>query len=167
MNKRDQYAIFFFISIIIIIGLFGYIIYQNRLLSSNIEIHTPAVSMVDTPSFVIIHVTGEVQKPGVYKIHAESRVIDAIKIAGGPTSLSDLDRLNLARIVMDGEKIIVPKKIQKYENNNTKISSSMQHNISSKFDINIASIEEFKNLPGVGDIIAKRMVAYSSVGGVI
>jgi competence protein ComEA len=61
---------------------------------------------------VVVHVAGEVNKPDVYTLPSGSRVIDAIKKAGGATSAGSLDSLNLAARVKDGEKICVPSKLQ-------------------------------------------------------
>lgn len=55
-----------------------------------------------------VHVAGEVKNPGVYSLDSKSRVIDAIEIAGGNTQDADLDRINLAEYIKDGEKIRVP-----------------------------------------------------------
>ncbi len=59
-------------------------------------------------SSVVVHVAGAVQMPGVYELPAASRVGDAVTLAGGVTADGDLDGLNLAAPIVDGERIYVP-----------------------------------------------------------
>jgi comEA protein len=64
-----------------------------------------------TPSAeVVVHVSGAVKKSGVYRLAPDSRVADAIEQAGGATEHADLDALNLAEPLQDGQKIHVPRK---------------------------------------------------------
>lgn len=65
-----------------------------------------AVAVVDGPIFV--HVTGDVAKPGLYRMAAGSRVMDAISYAGGAKETANLDSLNLATPLRDGQKLTVP-----------------------------------------------------------
>ncbi|MCK4648905.1 helix-hairpin-helix domain-containing protein [bacterium] len=62
------------------------------------------------PRKVIVHITGAVNKPGVYQFNEGTRVIEAIKVAGGAKKGAVLDVLNLARPLIDGSRIIVPQK---------------------------------------------------------
>lgn len=57
-----------------------------------------------------VHVVGAVKKPQVVKLESEARVQDAIRAAGGPTASADLQAINLAEILKDGDKVIVPSK---------------------------------------------------------
>ena len=61
---------------------------------------------------VMVHVSGKVRKPGVYRLPPDSRVIHAIRAAGGCLPNADVDCLNLAREAKDGEQIYVPSKEQ-------------------------------------------------------
>ena len=62
------------------------------------------------PRKIIIHITGAVNKPGVYQFDEGTRVIEAIKIAGGPKEGAILDILNLAQPLVDGSRIVVTQK---------------------------------------------------------
>ena len=62
-----------------------------------------------TASVVLVHVVGQVRSPGVVRLPAGSRVLDAVRAAGGAKPSADLNHLNLARPVVDGEQILVPK----------------------------------------------------------
>ncbi len=62
-----------------------------------------------TASVVLVHVVGQVRRPGVVRLQPGSRVLDAVGAAGGARPSADLNHLNLARVVTDGEQIVVPK----------------------------------------------------------
>jgi len=57
----------------------------------------------------VVHVLGAVRRSGVVELPASSRVGDALERAGGATDDADLDRLNLARVLTDGERLYVPR----------------------------------------------------------
>jgi hypothetical protein len=72
------------------------------------EPSTPAEQ--SPPAEVVVHVSGAVKQAGVYRLAPASRVADAIEQAGGATENADLDALNLAEPLQDGQKIHVPRK---------------------------------------------------------
>ena len=108
----------------------------------------------------LVHIGGEVQKPGMYEIKPGSRIYDAIQVAGGFTSQANPDKLNLAKIVKDGDQIKVPTR--KHSPNST-----MKHNLipSEKISINHASVAELCAVPGVGPSLATRIIDYREQNG--
>ena len=60
---------------------------------------------------VVVDVTGAVEKPGVYRLPEGSRVDDAVQRAGGATGKADLDSLNLAARLADGQQVVVPERV--------------------------------------------------------
>ncbi|MGB9553591.1 MAG: helix-hairpin-helix domain-containing protein, partial [bacterium] len=108
-----------------------------------------------------------------------ARVADAIKLAGGATSEADLDALNLAMILKDGDKVVVPQKASRNsftEEETTEFPltnpvNQPQMNISSqpgqagKININTASASELESLPGIGPVLAQRIVDYRTQKG--
>jgi competence protein ComEA len=103
----------------------------------------------DTFAPVVVHVAGAVKSPGLYELAPGSRVADAITAAGGVTKKSAADSVNLAREVVDGEQISVGA------------SSSGSKGIS----INSSSATELEALPGVGPVLAARIVAHRESNG--
>ena len=99
---------------------------------------------------VVINVAGKVTNPGVYKLPIGSRVIDAINLAGNQLKGVDISDINLARVLVDGEQILVGKNI----------SASVRKKISvdNPLDINTATIAQFDQLPGIGPVTAERIV---------
>ena len=109
-----------------------------------------------------VDISGEVKKPGVYKVKKKTRLVFLIDKAGGLTGKADLDAINQASYVEDGAKIIIPKK---GENKNSDeagadASETSVGNTSGKININQASAEELTSIPGVGTVIAQRIVEY-------
>lgn len=113
-----------------------------------------------TASKIAVHVGGEVKKPGVYYFLAGKRVIDAIKAAGGANKEADLDAINLARKLRDGEKIIVPNR------NSTSKQYQANYEESKLINLNTASQEELESLPGIGKTLAQRIIEYREKNGV-
>jgi competence protein ComEA len=111
---------------------------------------------------LIIDVTGEVVLPGVYELPAGSRVIDAIKAAGGARPKAALSDLNLARVIKDGEQIYVDPI---YKAGVTIRAGSKAAAPRGPININRASTSELDSLDGIGPVIAKRIIAYRTING--
>lgn len=116
---------------------------------------------------IAVHIGGAVRNPGLYYISADSRVADAIQVAGGPTSDADLDLINLASKVTDGSKILVPSKLKTLDTS-LDIKDSQGETLvtnSKKININTASAKELEELPGIGPALAERIVSYRETNG--
>lgn len=109
-------------------------------------------------SVLIVHVSGNVKRSGVYDLKMGDRVIDAINKAGGFTNEADSDALNLAEKVKDGMKIYVPKVGEV-------ISSESKNSSGNYIDLNLASKEELMSLPGVGEKTAGKIIDYRNKEG--
>lgn len=97
---------------------------------------------------IFVHVAGEVAKPGLYALSVGSRVEDAIEKAGGMTRSAFEQSVNLARMVSDGEQIVVL--------NRSQVSTGAK--ASSFISLNNATLEQLESLPGVGPALAKRII---------
>ena len=113
---------------------------------------------------IIIHITGEVKYPGVVELPENSRIVDAIEAAGGESENANLNELNLAYILSDGEKIYIPNK---YEDNINvlKQNEEIKNQIIGKININKASKSELMTLPGIGDSTANKIIEYREKQG--
>lgn len=119
-----------------------------------------------------IHVTGEVNNPGVVKLKEGSRMEDLIKAAGGLTENADLSNVNLAFVVEDGMKVRIPSINDEDENFITKengkgviVSEEVESNLEDKININTASEVELEELPGIGASIASRIIEFRNKNG--
>lgn len=117
---------------------------------------------------ITVHITGEVEYPGVVVLNEGARLIDAIEAAGGEKEEADLNKLNLAYILNDGEKIYVPNKNDDKEDMDYISSQNSGDENSNKIkliNINTATTEELTKLPGVGESIANKIIAYRIENG--
>ena len=123
----------------------------------------------------IIHITGAVKNPGVYSLVEGKRIIDAVKIAGGEEKNANLDAVNLAAHLYDGQKIIIPFFIDNNDGKSTlsievnKQTFSNNRNIATSekklININAANSFQLENLPGIGTVLAKRIIEYRKKNG--
>lgn len=114
-------------------------------------------------SKLCIHVCGQVKSPGVYYLDNGSRIHDAVVAAGGFKDEADIQYLNLAQLINDGEQIYIPS-IDEVASG--KVASIIGKSIDDGLiDLNLATEEELKTLPGIGDVKAKAIISYrDSVG---
>lgn len=104
---------------------------------------------------IFVHVAGEVKNPGLYAVRVGSRVEDAIKLAGGMTKSAFEQSVNLARMVSDGEQIVVLDKSQ--------VASG--GGASEFISLNNATAEQLESLPGVGPSLAARIIEHRNAIG--
>lgn len=112
---------------------------------------------------LVVDVQGEVINPGVYQLPAGSRVGDAIKAAGGVQKGSDSSSVNLARFIEDGEQIYVSnvdviEQGRSGQNSNRIVGQG-------RLNLNRANESELDGLPGVGPVLAQRIIAYRNEHG--
>jgi competence protein ComEA len=113
---------------------------------------------------ITIDVQGAVNRPGVYKLTIGSRVVDAIKAAGGVTKAGDPSDLNQARIIADGEQIYVYAK-SSFSSSSAKSTVKVKPKSSSFVLVNRASAKEFEALDGIGPVLASRIISYRKANG--
>ncbi len=155
MKKSEQYILFVIGILIVAIGILSFLYIDRRLsLVPEVTVETPSNS--GNPSYVVVHVAGRVKKPGVYKLPFGARVYEAVEAAGGNLRDADMDSINLARTLRDGEKIFIPQKTS----SNTVMSTREK-----RIDINTMGKEELLKLPGVGEKLAERIIKYRETHG--
>ena len=112
-------------------------------------------------SFIVVEASGEVQKPGVYKLNAGSRVGDLLTAAGGLSAEADREwvakNVNMAAKLQDGVKIYIPSK-KEMGNEKMEAGKEAGSEKSEKININTASEAELDTLWGVGPATAKKIV---------
>ncbi|HUH06291.1 MAG TPA: helix-hairpin-helix domain-containing protein [Egibacteraceae bacterium] len=116
---------------------------------------------------LIVHVAGRVTAPGLYRLAGGSRVGDAIAAAGGPLSDAVIDQLNLARPLNDGEQVVVPALPATVagEARAPAQPSAGAKKADGTLDLNLATADELQELPGIGPVLADRIVAHrESIG---
>lgn len=127
-----------------------------------------AESPTATPETVVVDVGGKVREPGVHTLPAGSRVVDAVEAAGGLEPGADTTGINLARQLVDGEKILVdvPRPPQLGGPRGTSPGAApAQPGEKAKIDLNTATAERLTELPGIGEVLAQRIVDYRTEHG--
>ena len=123
---------------------------------------TRPIASPPVPERLVVHLSGEVIMPGVYRLPVGARIEDALKAAGGATESGDIHRLNLAARLADGQQIMVPKRANP-------LLVSAPADIASptpgRINLNLASVAELDRLPGVGPVTAQRIVAFREQHG--
>ena len=175
---------------IIIGGIVGFFIYKNKdKLKSKKEDIVVEKKLAKKKEEVIdkiqVDIKGQINYPGIYKVDSNLRVMDVIKLAGDLTENADTSVINLSKKVTDEMVIIIYSKdevadfkktkeiekqveercVQKDENslvNDACINSSFSNG---KVNINTASIDELKNLTGIGEKKAKDIISYREKNG--
>jgi competence protein ComEA len=116
---------------------------------------------------VIVHVRGRVVDAGVFALPAGSRVIDAIEAAGGVRAGASIGDLNLARILVDGEQVAVGVRDTRDAPSGTVAGApgTDAPTADGLVDLNAASATELEALPGIGPVLAERIVQWREDNG--
>lgn len=144
------------VALIIVIALFNFFSGSN-----SISVEASEDSFEQTQSEIKVHVAGEVKKPGLYKLEEGARINDAVDAAGGFTDNADKDSLNLAKLVEDGEQIMIPAK----GGAESAAGSSSSATNNGKVNINTADLATLQTLNGVGPSTAQKIIDYRNANG--
>jgi len=119
------------------------------------------------PATVVVHVAGKVRRPGLVRTSAGSRVADVLAAAGGALPGVDLTTLNLARQVIDGEQIVVgvPALASPGTPTARPPGSTPGAAAGAPVDLNAATLAQLDGLPGVGPVLAQRILDWRTEHG--
>lgn len=109
---------------------------------------------------MVVHVAGAVRSPGLYRVTSSARVAAALQRAGGPSPQADLDALNLAARVQDGQQVVVPRVGPGME-----AAGGDPAGTGVKPSLGSATVEQLEQLEGIGPTLAERIVEYRSAHG--
>ena len=107
------------------------------------------------PQPLRVHVAGAVERPDVYSLPPGAILQDAIAAAGGLQAAADLSRLNLAQPLADGQRIEVPLQAESAASSGPQFVDS-----ESRLRLNSATAPELEQLPGVGPVLAQKIIEY-------
>ena len=109
-----------------------------------------------------VYICGAVKHPGVYRLHGDARVCDAVDAAGGLSRKADASAVNQARLLTDGEQITIPRKGKK---SSTKGRTGTDDKVSGLVNINQADLAELMTLAGIGEAKAQLIIDYRTENG--
>lgn len=129
---------------------------------------------------VYVYITGEIRNPGVYKLSEDARIFQLVEMAGGFTSKADSESLNLAENVSDGTHIHIGAKTSPespfipgmpanarsgIQPRNASTNTPSSYANSGLVNINTASESELESIPGIGPVLAQRIIDYRNANG--
>lgn len=133
----------------------------------------PSAAATTTVPGIVVHAAGAVRQPGVYLVPAGSRVADLLDRAGGPTAETDLDRLNLAAPLADGQRLYVPRRGEQAPavvgpdggSGGSGGGGAAGSVPAGPIDLNTATAEQLDTLPGIGPATAAAIVEHRARTG--
>ncbi|MFE6825816.1 helix-hairpin-helix domain-containing protein [Streptomyces sp. NPDC057690] len=122
---------------------------------------------------IVVDVSGKVRKPGIHRLPAGSRVVDALGAAGGVRPGTDTDGLNRARFLVDGEQVVVGAPAPLTGAVGTGAGSAAAGSTGAgagagppaPISLNTATVDQFDTLPGVGPVLAQHILDYRAQHG--
>ena len=162
--ERYRGVLFFGLILVAIIALLLFQALRPRPQPTLLITSTPPPSpeATPTPRPLRVYVSGAVLHPDVYTLPPDSIVKEAVMAAGGPADDADLDRINLALPVADGQQVYVPRQ---GEDNPPVQPPSRLPAAGDKVNINTADVAALESLPGIGPALAQRIVDYRQAHG--
>lgn len=136
------------------LGLTAFVVVRGRPRPVDLAAAPPA--MVATPALLVVDVAGDVRRPGLVRLPPGSRVADALAAAGGVRPGASTAGLNLARVVKDGEQVVV---------GGVAATAAADAATPGLVNLNTATADDLDALPGVGPVLAERIVAWRDAHG--
>jgi len=152
------------------VGIIGGLLGSGVIYLTSSQPRGEGITLLPPPTSapIVVHIVGAVLEPGVYSLPIKSRQQDAIEAAGGFLSDANPQVLNLAAPLQDGDRIIVPTIPSDTPTPVTNPSKSIIVELPSSntlININTASQADLENLPGIGPVKAKTIIAFRESNG--
>ncbi|SRR6056297_22449 len=164
-DSRFKITIILLAAAIVFVGVWGFKLKKDResmvrkqLLEASETESEPTLQDAgeENSEFIYVDICGAVEEEGFYELPLDSRVFDAVEMAGGLLETADTKRINLAQKAYDQQKIIIPALGDELTEEETG---------GGLVNINTASKSLLEDLPGIGPVYAERIVAYRQENG--
>jgi competence protein ComEA len=150
-------------ALVAVLGVVVVLVFAGKVLLRPAEPAVPRPVRIAAPATatsvatIFVDVVGAVRRPGLYRLKDGSRVADAVRRAGGPTRRAQLELVNLAARISDGEQVVVPRRGSGGAAAGTPSGSGTA---AGPVHLNSATLEQLDALPGVGPVTAQKILDY-------
>jgi competence protein ComEA len=144
--------------VVVLLALAGRLLLRSREASVPPPVRLAAPATTARAAALVVHVAGAVRRPGLYRLRQGSRVADAVARAGGPARMAQLELVNLAARIADGEQIVVPRR-------GAAVAAAAGGSAAGPVHLNTATLEQLDALPGVGPVTAQKILDYRQAHG--
>lgn len=146
--------------VLVMVLALGFYIKQSSAESVILEEESEAAELEESAADgrFYVDISGAVNSPGVYEVDSDTRLFELIDLAGGLKSEADLDAINRADFLTDGQKVVIPSRNP--EGDAAAASAGSSASSSGKININTADKTLLMEIPGIGEVIASRIIDY-------
>jgi competence protein ComEA len=148
--------------VVIVLVLAGRVLQRPDGSSVPPPVRVAASAAAAKPTKLFVHVVGAVRRPGLYRVADGARVADAVARAGGPTAKAQLELVNLAARIADGEQVVVPRRGAAATAGSAGGAAPAP---GGPVHLNSATLEQLDALPGVGPVTAQKILDYRQQHG--
>jgi competence protein ComEA len=147
--------------LVVVLAVGGRLLSRPERMSVPPPVRVAAPARTAASSQLFVHVVGAVRRPGLYRLAEGSRVADALGRAGGPTRKAQLELVNLAAALADGQQVVVPRRGSPM----AAAGSASVGAQSGPVHLNSATLDQLDALPGVGPVTAQKILDYRQQHG--
>lgn len=165
-NKNKFIGSIVIVCMFIMISIVGYLfvkptnVNQEDIFIESEQNNIESKSVQKNKDTIIVEIKGEVKNPGVYEMKKDSRIQALIKKSGGFTKEACTDDINQSRKLRDEDCIIIKNK-----NNICNNEGTINAEQNKRINLNTASKEELKSIPGIGEVTAEKIIEYRKENG--
>jgi competence protein ComEA len=150
------------VALLVLLALAGrYLLHVGTAGSTSLPVAPVAILAAPARTLLYVDVVGAVGRPGLYRLPQGTRISDAVARAGGATRKADLDLVNLAAPLVDGEQVVVPQRGAA----GVVAAGSAGVAASGPVSLSTATAEQLDALPGIGPATAQRIIDYRTAHG--
>ncbi len=149
------------VALLLVLAIGGRLLLRPGRASVPPPVRVAAPAQTTAASRLFVHVVGAVRRPGLYRLPAGSRVADAVTRAGGATRKAQLELVNLAARISDGEQVVVPRRGAAAAAGSAGGAAATTGPV----HLNTATLEQLDALPGVGPVTAQKILDYRQKHG--
>jgi len=149
------------LALVVLLALAGRFLLRSGGASIPPPLRVAAPTRTAPTAQLFVDVVGAVRRPGLYRLREGSRVADAVTRAGGPTRAAQLELVNLAARIADGEQIVVPRRGPQALG----VGGATGGSPAGPVHLNSATLEQLDALPGIGPVTAQKILDYRQQHG--